>query len=150
MKKVFALVMLVVTFVATAIAHHSFAAEFDGSKTQTIKGVVTEFQWMNPHAYIYLDVTDASGKKVNWGIQSRNLSVLKRQGLSRKRLNRATSLRSSCFITRMPTRTSAGRPTSRPRMAVSSIFGRAAASESSNEPPLNCSNHHRCFSGSAD
>ena len=84
MKKVFALVMLVVTFAATAVAHHSFAAEFDGSKTQTIKGVVTEFQWMNPHAYIYLDVTDASGKKVNWGIQSRNLSVLKRQGLSRQ------------------------------------------------------------------
>jgi len=84
MKKLFAVVILLLEFVATAVGHHSFASEFDGSKMQTIKGTVTEFQWMNPHAYIYLDVTDASGKKVNWGIQSRNLSVLKRQGLSRQ------------------------------------------------------------------
>ena len=69
---------------ATGMAHHSFSAEFDGSKLQTIKGNVTDFQWMNPHAYIYLDVIDASGKKVNWGIQSRNLSILQRQGLSRQ------------------------------------------------------------------
>jgi Family of unknown function (DUF6152) len=69
--------------IATSVqAHHSFAAEFDGSKIQTIKGSVVEFQWMNPHAYLIVDVTDASGKTARWGIQSRNLSILKRQGLS--------------------------------------------------------------------
>jgi hypothetical protein len=67
-----------------AQAHHSFAAEFDGAKIQTIKGSVVEFQWMNPHAYIILDVTDGSGKTARWGIQSRNLSILKRQGLSKQ------------------------------------------------------------------
>jgi hypothetical protein len=65
-------------------AHHSFAAEFDGSKIQTIKGSVVEFQWMNPHAYLILDVTDSAGKTARWGVQSRNLSILKRQGLSKQ------------------------------------------------------------------
>ena len=69
---------------ASVQAHHSFAAEFDGSKIQTIKGSVVEFQWMNPHAYLIVDVTDASGKTARWGIQSRNLSILKRQGLSKQ------------------------------------------------------------------
>jgi hypothetical protein len=39
---------------------------------------------MNPHAYLIVDVTDASGKTARWGIQSRNLSILKRQGLSKQ------------------------------------------------------------------
>ena len=84
MKNIVFVLCLLLASAVGASAHHSFAAEFDGSKVQTIKGSVTDFQWMNPHAYIYLDVTDASGKKVNWGIQSRNLSILKRQGLSRQ------------------------------------------------------------------
>ena len=69
---------------ATVHGHHSFAAEFDGSKIQTIKGSVVEFQWMNPHAYLIVDVTDATGKIARWGVQSRNLSILKRQGLSKQ------------------------------------------------------------------
>ena len=71
-------------FGAVVRTHHSFAAEFDGSAIQTIKGTVVEFQWMNPHAYLVVEVTDASGKKATWGIQSRNLSILKRQGLSKQ------------------------------------------------------------------
>ena len=69
---------------ATAHGHHSFAAEFDGAKIQTITGSLVEFQWMNPHAYLIVDVTDGTGKTVRWGVQSRNLSILKRQGLSKQ------------------------------------------------------------------
>ncbi len=69
---------------ATVHGHHSFAAEFDGAKIQTIKGSLVEFQWMNPHAYLIVDVTDGAGKTVRWGVQSRNLSILKRQGLSKQ------------------------------------------------------------------
>ena len=69
---------------ATVHGHHSFAAEFDGAKIQTIKGSLVEFQWMNPHAYLIVDVTDATGKTARWGVQSRNLSILKRQGLSKQ------------------------------------------------------------------
>ena len=71
---------------ATVHGHHSFAAEFDGAKIQTIKGSLVEFQWMNPHAYLIVDVTDGAGKTVRWGVQSRNLSILKRQGLSKQTL----------------------------------------------------------------
>ena len=75
---------MVIAIAASVQAHHSFAAEFDASKIQTIKGSVVEFQWMNPHAYLIVDVTDASGRTARWGIQSRNLSILKRQGLSKR------------------------------------------------------------------
>ena len=75
---------MAIAITASVTGHHSFAAEFDGSKIQTIKGSVVEFQWMNPHAYLIVDVTDASGKTARWGIQSRNLSILKRQGLSKQ------------------------------------------------------------------
>ena len=71
---------------ALASAHHSFSAEFDGSKTMTVKGTITKFEWMNPHAYFYLDVADAAGKTVNWGMQSRNLSILSRQGWTKATL----------------------------------------------------------------
>jgi len=50
-------------------AHHSFAA-FDTNQRVTWEGVVTEVQWKNPHSWIHVDVTDASGKTVNWGFES--------------------------------------------------------------------------------
>ena len=52
------------------MAHHSFAAEFDASKTVTIKGVVSKVDWVNPHIFIYVDVKDANGKTTTWALQS--------------------------------------------------------------------------------
>ena len=53
-----------------AMAHHSFAAEFDANKTVTIKGVVSKVDWVNPHIFIYVDVKDANGKTTTWALQS--------------------------------------------------------------------------------
>src|SRR5687768_5922780 len=50
-------------------AHHSFAA-FDQTKRVTWEGVITEVEWKNPHSWIHVDVTDASGKTVNWAFES--------------------------------------------------------------------------------
>jgi hypothetical protein len=84
MKTIGAVLCAAIVMTAAVRAHHSFAAEFDGAKIQTIKGSLVEFQWMNPHAYLIVDVTDGAGKSVRWGVQSRNLSILKRQGLSKQ------------------------------------------------------------------
>jgi hypothetical protein len=47
-------------------AHHAFAAEFDVNQPVTVKGAITKIEWVNPHAWLYVDVKDADGKVVNW------------------------------------------------------------------------------------
>ena len=47
-------------------AHHAFAAEFDVNQPVKVKGTVTKVEWVNPHAWIYVDVKGADGKVVNW------------------------------------------------------------------------------------
>jgi len=47
-------------------AHHSFAAEFDVTKPVKLQGTVTKMEWINPHSWIYMDVTGSDGKMVSW------------------------------------------------------------------------------------
>src|SRR6266852_7451877 len=63
--------------------HHSFAAEFDGSKAVRLKGSLTKIQWTNPHSYFYIDVTDDSGNVVNWGCEAGAPGALSRRGFKR-------------------------------------------------------------------
>jgi len=49
-----------------ALAHHSFASEYDGTKPIKLSGTVTKFELTNPHSWIDIDVKDADGKAVNW------------------------------------------------------------------------------------
>jgi hypothetical protein len=66
------------------VAHHSFAAEFDASKPFKMTGTVTKVEWMNPHTYFYIDVTDEKTNKVaNWGMEMGSPNGLMRAGWTR-------------------------------------------------------------------
>jgi hypothetical protein len=62
------------------LAHHSFSAEFDGTKAVELKGVVTKVSWANPHVYFYIDVKDDKGETVNWGCETGGPGGLIRAG----------------------------------------------------------------------
>ncbi len=70
---------------AFAAAHHSFA-QFDMEKTITITGTVKEFQWVNPHSWIQLMVTDDKGTEAEWSIEMSSPTSLIRQGWKPKTL----------------------------------------------------------------
>jgi len=63
-----------------ARAHHSFAAEYDGTKPIKLTGTVTKFDLTNPHSWIYIDVKSADGKVVNWGFETASVANLYRRG----------------------------------------------------------------------
>ena len=63
-----------------ALAHHSFAAEYDAQKPIKITGTVTKVEWMNPHIYYYVDAKDASGKTTNYAVEGGTPNQLYRQG----------------------------------------------------------------------
>jgi hypothetical protein len=60
---------LMLACAATATSHHSFAAVYDEARLVTLSGVVTEFKFVNPHALMYMDVSDASGKVSKWTVE---------------------------------------------------------------------------------
>jgi len=88
--KIRLLAVLVATMALTSampvFAHHSFAAEFDSTKTVSLTGVVTKVEWMNPHTYFYIDVRDESGKVANWACEMGSPNGLTRQGWTRNTL----------------------------------------------------------------
>ena len=67
-----------------ANAHHSFAAVFDAEKPVEKSGTVTEVEWMNPHAWIYIDVEEEDGEVVNWAFEIGSPNGLMRRGWTRK------------------------------------------------------------------
>ena len=78
--KFFTVLILAVATAATVFGHHSNAAQFDAAKRTALKGEVTKVEWTNPHAYIYVNVKDASGKNVNWSLEGFPPNTLLRTG----------------------------------------------------------------------
>jgi hypothetical protein len=75
-------ILALAIFVAAwpALAHHSFAAEFDADKPVQVTGAVTKIEWTNPHARFYVDVKDDQGSIVNWNIELGPPLILQRLG----------------------------------------------------------------------
>jgi hypothetical protein len=63
-----------------ALAHHSFAAEYDSQQPIKLTGTVTKVEWMNPHIYYYVDVKDKAGKITNFAVEGGTPNQLYRQG----------------------------------------------------------------------
>ncbi len=74
------LTVLLAVSAPSAFAHHSFAAEFDGNAPVTIKGKVTNFEWVNPHSWVHIDVVDENGNTVNWSCETAPPNMLYRSG----------------------------------------------------------------------
>jgi Family of unknown function (DUF6152) len=80
-----ACVIIGIAAVAPALAHHSFAAQYDREKPITLSGTVTKVEWMNPHVYFYMDVKQGE-RVVNWAIEGGAPNSLYRNGWRRDSL----------------------------------------------------------------
>lgn len=72
--------------VAPALAHHSFAAEFDADSPIELTGIVTKIEWMNPHTYVYIDVENENGDIESWALEMGSPNGLMRRGWTRNSL----------------------------------------------------------------
>jgi hypothetical protein len=79
-----AIAMLLAT--GAAWAHHSFAAEFDANKHVTLRGRVTQVEWINPHVWIHMDVKGPDGTVVNWMVEGGPPNALLRMGWTKNSL----------------------------------------------------------------
>jgi hypothetical protein len=67
-------------------AHHSFAAEFDATKPVLFKGTVTKMDWLNPHVWIHMTVTQPNGTTEAWMVEGGAPTVLFRRGFTKTAL----------------------------------------------------------------
>ena len=77
---------------ASASAHHAFSQEFDANRPVKLKGTVTQWELVNPHSWIHLDVKNDDGTVTNWMIEGGSPNALLRLGLSKNSLPPGTAI----------------------------------------------------------
>jgi hypothetical protein len=85
MRQFLAFATIILATAVPAFAHHSFAAEYDGSKPVTLKGKVTKLELINPHAWLHMDVVK-DGKVINYAVEFGAPNALLRQGIRKDSL----------------------------------------------------------------
>jgi len=73
-------------------AHHAFVAEFDAKKPVKLRGTVTKMEWINPHAWIHIDVKNADGTTTGWMIEGGTPNTLFRRGFTKDSLAVGTEI----------------------------------------------------------
>jgi hypothetical protein len=71
------------SFTTAALAHHSFAAQYDSNTPVSLKGFVTKIEWSNPHVYFFVDVENTKGEIESWGIEMGPPHMLQAAGWKR-------------------------------------------------------------------
>ncbi|HZI51122.1 MAG TPA: DUF6152 family protein [Terriglobia bacterium] len=85
MKRILiAVVAILVALPVALVAHHSFAAEYDGSKPMDLVGVINKVDQQNPHGFFYLNVTGANGRVTNWALETPGPNQLVRTGFTER------------------------------------------------------------------
>src|ERR1700686_3116984 len=86
------LALLTILAVTRAPAHHAFAAEFDAKNPVKLRGTVTKIEWINPHAWIHIDVKNPDGTVDEWMIEAGSPNTLLRRGLTKDSLKIGTEI----------------------------------------------------------
>ena len=89
---VVAVLALFLTPTTRALAHHAFAAEFDANKPVKFQATTTKMLWVNPHAWIYVDVKKPDGTVEEWMIEAGTPNTLLRRGFTRDSLKTGTQI----------------------------------------------------------
>ena len=88
----FALVFAVAAQSAAVQAHHSFASEFDANQPVSLKGTVTKVEFINPHSWIHIEVTNDDGTKAAWEVEGGTPNTLFRKGINDNTLPVGTAI----------------------------------------------------------
>ncbi len=81
-----------IVLAAPLFAHHAFQAEFDDKKPVHLVGKVTKMEWINPHAWIHIDVTEPDGKVTSWMVECGSPNIMLRRGFTKESLEFGTTL----------------------------------------------------------
>jgi len=75
-----------------AVAHHSFAAEFDADQPVTLHGKITDMEWINPHSWLHMEVVNDDGTTTAWMIEGATPNTLLRRGFTRDAVQAGTEI----------------------------------------------------------